>query len=191
MTTKPEPFLLLDDCRGIYLPQDFAWLWRDGMEVEPGFEDDLAVLLQGPDHEHYWEAWDNVLNGTVTLDGGTYTLHQDGDLWCIPEGMLWDDLEEWFFWPSPMHITLSQSDDDDGMVTVYCDSQAQARLDQAIDGSRWECPRDMDVAYASVTDRPTLVEELKAEGYEVDDSEYSQPDAADMARWAAKLEGSE
>jgi hypothetical protein len=87
-----------------------------------------------------------------------------------------------------MKITLSQNDDDDGFVTVYCDDQEAADEDGSIDGCNWETPSDMDVAYASIMDRPTLVADLEAQGYEVDDSEYWEPDEEDMKRWAAKYE---
>jgi hypothetical protein len=35
----------------------------------------------------------------VDRAGNKYTLHQDGDLWFIPVGMEWDDVEGWI-WPS-------------------------------------------------------------------------------------------
>ena len=38
----------------------------------------------------------------------------------------------------------------------------------------------MDVAYACIMDRIDLLESLKAEGYNVDDSEYSPPTQADL-----------
>lgn len=45
--------------------------------------------------------------------------------------------------------------------------------DQCIDGSSWETASDMPgFAYTILTDRPSLVEELRAEGYSLDLSEY-------------------
>lgn len=90
-------------------------------------------------------------------------------------------------WPKRgrMKITISTSDDDNGMVTLYCDDQDAARDDQAVEGSSWECPSDTDVAHASVTDRPNLLARLEKE-YDVDSSEYSPPDADDLARWSKK-----
>lgn len=83
-----------------------------------------------------------------------------------------------------MHITLSQSDSDDGYVTVYCDDKKACRDDQSIEGSNWETPRDMDGGYAIIQDRPSLVADLTRKGYDVDDSEYSPPNKEDMKRWA-------
>lgn len=75
-----------------------------------------------------------------------------------------------------MKITLDNMDHDDGMVTVYCHDQAAAEDDQTIDGASWECPSDMDCAYAFVMDRADLVADLEKEGYEVDQTEYCAPE---------------
>lgn len=78
-----------------------------------------------------------------------------------------------------MKIKIDNLDHTDGMVTVYCEDQAAAKHDQSIRGSRWECPGDLDIAYAVIADEPDLVAKLKADGYEVDDSEYcwEEPEA--------------
>jgi hypothetical protein len=85
-------------------------------------------------------------------------------------------------------ITISISDDDDGMVTLYCSDREAARDAQSVLGSRWEAPRDMDAAYACVTAMFDLVPQLEADGYDVDASEWSPPDAQDFAFWSAKCE---
>lgn len=108
--------------------------------------------------------------------------------YAIAEHHGWDNFDSdprlgWI--DEKMPISLSQSDDDDGMVTVYCEDQERAREDQSIEGSHWECPRDMSVAYATIMDRPGLVADLEKAGYEVDDSDYSKPDEADLAYWHA------
>jgi len=83
--------LLLSDARGIYIPRDFA----EGFNMEDWHvsAEDAAILLAGPDHEWYWEAWESVLNNaTLTTKtatkhyapGTVFTLYQDGDLWAIP-----------------------------------------------------------------------------------------------------------
>lgn len=92
----------------------------------------------------------------------------------------------------PIKIQLCDSDDDDGSVTVYCEDQEQAKHDQSvsIDGqsSRWECPRDMDIAYTSLLNCCDLEKALTDAGYEVDASEYSAPDDEDLAYWAYRNE---
>ena len=81
--------LLLDDHHGIYIPQLFAEQFGDdaddvaqkwGVSAE-----NVNILLQGPDAEGYWDAWDMILNvAERTVNGKTYTLFQDGALWAVP-----------------------------------------------------------------------------------------------------------
>ncbi len=101
MSRKPETMLWLDDHRGRYIPRDFANSFSDRIASTQGVTDeDWAILEAGPDHDDYWETWDDVyLHCVVIGNGTTYTLHQDGPLWLIPEGMEWDDATDWFVWP--------------------------------------------------------------------------------------------
>lgn len=87
---------------------------------------------------------------------------------------------------APLKIKLTNHEDDDGQVLVTCEDVGAAADDGYIDGSTWETPRDMNEAYTFLTNRPTIVAELTAEGYDVDASEYSPPDEEDLARWEAK-----
>ena len=113
---EPEPTILLDGSRGIYLPQRFAERFRPvdhptymmypgGYRVVTPDDPELwADLLLGPDHPHYWDAWDDVLETARLVDdhGQRYFLATSwwsGDLWAIPEGWEWDDREEWFVPP--------------------------------------------------------------------------------------------
>jgi hypothetical protein len=99
--TKPGIEILLDGARGIYLPRDFA----EGMDrncVSGVSAEDWTILEAGPDHEHYWEAWTDVLDNATATDpttGVVYRFEQDGDLFAIPEGMEWDDCAGGYVWP--------------------------------------------------------------------------------------------
>jgi hypothetical protein len=69
-----------DSALGIYIPQHFAesynseqWCYID--------KADIAILLIGPEHEQYWDTWQDVLDIAETVCGGV--LHQDGDLWIV------------------------------------------------------------------------------------------------------------
>lgn len=75
---------IIDGASGIYVPQRFAREFRNWNGVDP---EDWAILEEGPDHEHYWEVWDDVLNGAEFTDakGETWTLMQDNDLFAIHE----------------------------------------------------------------------------------------------------------
>jgi hypothetical protein len=91
----------------------------------------------------------------------------------------------------PMRIALDNQGGDhheNGSVLVTCDDKDAAADDGYIDGSSWETPRDMCEAYTILTDRPSLVEDLEREGYDVDASCYAAPDDEDLARWASNLE---
>ncbi len=83
--------LLLSDNRGIYMPHDFAdnFAW-DGISEED------KEILKNPDHEHYWEAWENVLHSAsyADKDGHVWSLYQDGDLFAIREDIEidWDSV---------------------------------------------------------------------------------------------------
>jgi len=98
---KPEPVLYLNDSRGIYLPQSFAEQTK--RECVAGIDDETwTCLLDGPDEEWYWDAWDTVLNSAVVTDPVThvsYHVHQDGDCWLIPFGMEWNENEAAYVWP--------------------------------------------------------------------------------------------
>ena len=75
--------ILCDSAHGQYIPQimierllDAGW---KGIS-----EEDAQTLRNGPGEEWYWEAWENVLNNaTLELDGITWTLWQDGDLFAV------------------------------------------------------------------------------------------------------------
>lgn len=98
--TKPEPLLFLNDARGIYLPRDFTCnVARD--RVIGVSDEDWAILEAGPDHEHYWDVWNEIEQDAIVTDnkGVRYRLHQDGDLWLIPLGMEWDDEADGWRWP--------------------------------------------------------------------------------------------
>lgn len=75
-------YCIVDGCWGIYVPQRFVTAY------DPGYwgvsADDVAVLLAGPDHEHYWDTWDAVLCNAVGRNGEL--LEQDGDLFVVIGG---------------------------------------------------------------------------------------------------------
>ncbi len=85
--TLPAIAMLLDDHRGIYIPRDFVQdfdltRWK-GID-----QDDIDVCLD-PEHEYYWDAWQDILdNATFTENGFTWVLYQDGAVWALcPELM--------------------------------------------------------------------------------------------------------
>lgn len=81
--------LILSDSRGIYIPRDFVT--DDFNEIASehcdawGIKLEDRLILQNPDHDFYWDTWNEVCRYAKFIDskGNVYTLHQDGDLWGI------------------------------------------------------------------------------------------------------------
>lgn len=100
--SKPDMQLWLDSGRGVYIPRDFANSFKDRAASVAGVRDeDWSTLEKGPDEEWYWEAWTNVTNNAIVTDenGVKYQVHQDGDVWLIPEGMEYQEENDTFAWP--------------------------------------------------------------------------------------------
>lgn len=85
--------------------------------------------------------------------------------------LFWELVEK-----APFRIKLDNLDDREGCVMIEAESKILAVHDQSISGSNWEAPDDLNIAYAMPMDHPGLLDELKKEGYEINDDEYSPPD---------------
>lgn len=75
--------VLVDGSWGIHVPCMFVARYDP---VQWGVSDDDQAVLMDPDHAHYWEVWDHVLNSARYVDAGgrVWRLYQDGDLWAEP-----------------------------------------------------------------------------------------------------------
>jgi len=78
--------LLLSDSHGIYIPK----LWADEISSEEEAEsfsvswESVLLCQSGPEEEHYWEAWQEILDSAQwEEDGVEWRLHQGGDLWRV------------------------------------------------------------------------------------------------------------
>lgn len=81
---------ILDGARGIYIPQAFV----NGFDLKKWHvsKDDADILKEGPDHEFYWDTWDDVLSRAWLKDGKhKWTLYQDGDLFIVRDDYKWDE----------------------------------------------------------------------------------------------------
>lgn len=76
--------LIVDGGWGVYAPKmvaEYGWLREGGIDQE-----DIKVLLSGPDHELYWETWDHVLSNFRTEDGRILWVGECGDVFlAFPE----------------------------------------------------------------------------------------------------------
>lgn len=80
---EEKPSLLVDEGRGLYIPQAFInrYVGWEGISDE-----NRDILRAGPEHPEYMEAWDEVLENATWIDGQgiKFRLEQDGDLWAVP-----------------------------------------------------------------------------------------------------------
>ena len=89
--------LLLSDCRGVKIPQDFY----NNFNLEKWHIKKSYFLnnLNNYSSENYWNAWEEVLNGAYYLDdnGNKFVLYQDGDLFGICYEIMTDSERLEFF----------------------------------------------------------------------------------------------
>lgn len=78
--------LLIDGASGIYIPPR----WANGCADVEGWRGfaltDVEILKDGPEHEEYWDAWDNIVRDAEWIDpktGHAWKLEQDGDCWAV------------------------------------------------------------------------------------------------------------
>jgi hypothetical protein len=57
--------LLIDSCRGIYIPQHFATSFD--LSQWKGIDKEAVEILSDVDNEFYWEAWDSVLSNATCM----------------------------------------------------------------------------------------------------------------------------
>lgn len=85
--------LLINSATGIYMPQLFAQMAK-GEQITP---EQKGILLHGPEHDDYWEVWEEVVNTCKIVgedDGIAYTLHVEEDLWAVPEDFNWEEFQQ-------------------------------------------------------------------------------------------------
>lgn len=80
--------VLIDGRHGVYIPQIFAEMVLSGnLPVNSPALRTYLGDLGNPEHEGYWEAWEQVLSqAQIQHSGVTYHLYQDGDLFLVEEG---------------------------------------------------------------------------------------------------------
>lgn len=88
--------LFVDSHWGIYVPQRFAEIVtaKGHRDLVTGVSpEDWEILMAGPEHEYYWDTWDDVLDNARV---GAFHLHQDGDLWLVDWDAMTDEEREEF-----------------------------------------------------------------------------------------------
>jgi hypothetical protein len=112
-----QAVLFASDARGIYIPQHFAESYDKDM-WEPIDADDLVILLHGPEHDQYWDAWGDLLDAAETINGGS--LHQDGDLWVVWPQLAIDAIDT--YCAAQLEYAESHDDAGDGYSFIVSES---------------------------------------------------------------------
>ena len=97
-----DPILLVDSHHGIYQPQILAEYIanykKHGEDIAKQMfntitdKENLLILLDGPDNEHYWDAFEYLENHCkVIIEGQTFFICQNEDTWLITEGYDFND----------------------------------------------------------------------------------------------------
>ena len=91
--------LFSDGSRGIYIPKYFAESVTRKYVYGITEEDLNWFLDKEPDHDQYWDRWDEILNNCYLMDhdNNKYDLYQDGDLWLYCEALMTEDEKTNFF----------------------------------------------------------------------------------------------
>lgn len=91
---KENFYLLVNGSHGVYVPCVFVnnFLKDDAGNIDPAkctnwsiFIDDAVLLADGESCKaNYWDTWADILNNAkIIIDGKTFSLYQDDDLWAI------------------------------------------------------------------------------------------------------------
>ena len=86
--------LLIDESNGIYIPRKFY----ENFDLNKwGIDINQFTELKDVENEHYWDAWDELIQHAKYVDsnGITWRLYQDGDLFAITEKFIQAD-SSWF-----------------------------------------------------------------------------------------------
>ena len=95
LTFEENARLIIGDHWGIYIPQRFCEGMDSSDAARIGVDwADVQVCQSGPDHDWYWEAWQQILYSAQITDskGNLWGLYQNGDLFEYPIGC---DIPEW------------------------------------------------------------------------------------------------
>jgi len=83
--------LLYSDRHGVYIPQiavEDCHLLADLTAAD-------KLILSDPEHDCYWEVWEECLGREFEYEGISYQLEQDGDLFVINLTERFKQIEDW------------------------------------------------------------------------------------------------
>ena len=89
-TNEDKIVCIVDGCQGVEVAKSFINSFhREHWNISKSDAD----ILNNPDHDDYWEVWDEVLRDAsfTDADGSIWSLYQDGDLFAVREDYDWDN----------------------------------------------------------------------------------------------------
>ena len=91
--------VLFDSASGIYIPLRFAEEMDRHYVQWDATDEDWTALLAGPDHESYWDVWQDVLDNArlVMRDKKLVRLFQDGDVFYVDENAEYDEDSDQYY----------------------------------------------------------------------------------------------
>lgn len=116
--------LLMGDSAGVFLPRQFAHAFDAAFWGIAQNDSDWMTVMNGPDEEWYWDAWQSVLDRAFHIDpnGNKWYLWQDGDLFAYCEDKMTDEEYEGFYGePRP------ERDLDNDEQSAWYDTSAELR----------------------------------------------------------------
>ena len=83
--------IVVNETAGVYIPQFFVDYCKEGwLDIR---SEDIEIIAAGPEHEWYWEAWNDVMQSANYIDpyGNKWHLYKDGDLFAICEELMTEE----------------------------------------------------------------------------------------------------
>lgn len=81
--------LAVDGSFGIYVPKRFFERFPQFLEH---LNDEDQDIITNPEHEHYFEVWDQFVSTfEVVKDGNRWSIYQDDDVFFVSEHHVFDD----------------------------------------------------------------------------------------------------
>ena len=89
---------VVDSHHGIYSAQEFAYRWGEFLSPRKSFNlADIDILRNGPDDEHYYDAWQSVLDESVVrLEDKEYRIYESEGIYLVRSDVEWCEECEWF-----------------------------------------------------------------------------------------------
>ncbi len=83
---------LVDGHHGIYSLQYLCESWRDNLYAD---DEDIAIALDGPEHEHYNDVFSDIVDAGMFIDGHDYHLYTGDGIWAVRDDVAFLLPDDW------------------------------------------------------------------------------------------------